>query len=493
MRTDSDKLPHVVAVLPRGEAIRNFVYTGCLDAVRRHARLTVLSVVPNEALGDMLRERYGPYVPLAPVAEAWPTRFTREILDLAHGRHLWSAAARERWRLRDLEAVSPRQRVKRAVKKLAARPFANQRGLDLLSRFERGVSRRLRRSDRFVQLLRELRPTLVFNASHVHGQLGLQPVQAAQWLGIPTAAFIFSWDNLTSQGRIIPPYDAYLVWNEVLRGQLLALYPSVRPDRVFVTGTPQFDPHFQAAHHWSRERFCTVVGADPARPIVLYSTGMDNHVPGEPQIVTALADRLAEMIDLGPPQLLVRVYPKERSNRFERLRRTRPDILLPHIPWETRFLTPEPADVPLLTNMLRHAAVGINVASTVSLELCMLDTPVINVAYDPDGADMGSLRLSEYYGYEHYRPVVASGAVGLARSEAELVWLIREALTAPERRRAARRGLMRDMFGPTLDGASAARVADALVALAAGGRLPRPAPHDRAGTAAAPPAIATRS
>jgi hypothetical protein len=49
------------------------------------------------------------------------------------------------------------------------------------------------------------------------------------------------------------------------------------------------------------------------------------------------------------------------------------------------------------------------------------------------------------------------------------------------------------MFGPTLDGASAARVADALVALAAGGRLPRPAPHDRAGTAAAPPAIATRS
>ena len=37
---------------------------------------------------------------------------------------------------------------------------------------------------------------------------------AAKSLGIPTATFIFSWDNLSSKGRIAAPFDYYLVWSE---------------------------------------------------------------------------------------------------------------------------------------------------------------------------------------------------------------------------------------------------------------------------------------
>ena len=44
--------PGVVAVLPRGEAIRNFVYSGALDAVARQTDLAVLSVKPSEAIWD---------------------------------------------------------------------------------------------------------------------------------------------------------------------------------------------------------------------------------------------------------------------------------------------------------------------------------------------------------------------------------------------------------------------------------------------------------
>src|ERR1700730_13623604 len=48
----AQKHPHVVAILPRGEAIRNFVYTGALDEVARYAELSVLSVFASEELDE---------------------------------------------------------------------------------------------------------------------------------------------------------------------------------------------------------------------------------------------------------------------------------------------------------------------------------------------------------------------------------------------------------------------------------------------------------
>ena len=418
--------PHVIAVLPRGEALRNFVYSGALELVAEQTDLTVLSVMPNDRIRALLDSRYPCVIPLdTNIEEHGIVDRLREILDMAHGRWLWSAAARQRWRLRDVEATTPGARFKRLMKKAACYPFANRTGVELLSRAERAVSGWFRSSDHYLDLFRRSKPALVFNGSHVHGSAAIPVVQAAQSVGVPTAAFIFSWDNLTSQGRIIPPYDYYLVWNSALRDHLLDIYRNVSPDRVFVTGTPQFDAHFRTNNYWSREEFCAQVGADPARPIVLYTTGMANHMPGEPQIVQGIANMLRSMNDFGPPQLLVRLYPKDRTGRFEEFKRSNPDIIFPRVPWESAWLTPEIEDTPLLTNTLRHAAVGINIASTISLELCMFDKPVINVAYNPPGLNIEPLDFGRAYAFDHYRPVVESGAVALANNEAHMKTLRR--------------------------------------------------------------------
>jgi hypothetical protein len=288
-------------------------------------------------------------------------------------------------------------------------------------------------------------------------------------LGIPTATFIFSWDNLTSQGRIIPLYDYYLVWNEMIREQLLQIYSSIRPEQVIVSGPPQFDFHFRREFYWTREEFCARVGLNPARPIVLYSTGMANHMPGEPQIVERIGTMLGEMTDLGPPQLLVRVYPKDLTGRFEQTKRQNPHILFPDIPWEPAWLTPKIEDAYLLTNTLRHVTAGINVASTVSLELCMFDKPVINVGYNPPETDVSPVDYGRYYDFDHYRPVVESGAVMVAGSENEMRRMLRKALTEPQVDSSKRRALIKKMFGDALDGYSGLRAAYHLVKLAEAG------------------------
>jgi hypothetical protein len=455
----------IICIFPRGEAIRNFAYTGALDHLNTRG-CAVVSVNPSEAVWAYLKSRSGSLHRLETFPESYPVRIARELLDVAHGRWLWSEAAQERWRLRDSEAITPAQKLKRVGKKYLIRPIANRSGLNLLSGLERTTSRWLSPARHYVDLYRTLNPSLVFNASHVHSTNAIQAVQAAQWLGIPSATFIFSWDNLTSQGRVLPPYDYYLVWNNSLKRQLLNIYNFIRPEQVFITGTPQFDPHFQPQNYWSREVFCKRVGADPARPIVLYATGMPNHMPGEDEIVEGIADMLNDLPEFGPPQLLVRVYAKDRSGRFDPLRQRRPEILFPDVPWEPNWLTPLPEDLPLWTNTLRHCALGINVASTVSLELCMFDKPVINVGYNPPSVPSSRLEYLRYYGFDHYEPVVHSGAVRVAQSVGEMQQLLRQAFDHPERDAAKRKRFLHEMFGDTLDGESGSRAAEVLLCLA---------------------------
>jgi hypothetical protein len=174
---------------------------------------------------------------------------------------------------------------------------------------------------------------------------------------------------------------------------------------------------------------------------------------------------LAGMTDLDSPQLMVRVYPKDRTGRFAELKRRRKDVLFPEARWIEAWLTPTEEDNQLLTNTLRHVSAGINVASTISLELLMFDKPVLNVAYDPPGQTV-RVPYARYYDFDHYQTVVASDAVEVANTPNAMRELLRAALENPARRRDQRRAFIDRMFGDTLDGCSHKRVAKVLLDLA---------------------------
>ena len=49
-------------------------------------------------------------------------------------------------------------------------------------------------------------------------------IYCAEKLNIKTAAFIFSWDNLASKGRMAGNFDNYLVWSDLMKRELLYFY-----------------------------------------------------------------------------------------------------------------------------------------------------------------------------------------------------------------------------------------------------------------------------
>jgi hypothetical protein len=458
----------VMLVVPRGEAVRNFLSSETLPALAKDADVAVLSVVDDHALPHSVRRYAREVIPLTYYPPArWVSRL-RTLTENAHDRWLWSEVAKNNWELRDRRAARAWKRLQRIAVKVSARMLGRPSLLRTLTRLERRLSVRTADTAELRALLERLRPDVVFNCSHIHGIAGELPLKLASEMGITTAGFIFSWDNLTSRSRIFVPYDHWLVWHEGMKRQLLGIYPEILPERVHVTGTPQFDFHFRPEYVLDRNELARRIGFDPTRPFILYTTGIDAHFPEEHRTVEYLIRGLGSMPGESRPQLIVRTYVKGTSAEMQALAlRGDEDVYFPEVAWDGRSFMPAEEDLATYTSLLHHCALGINAASTVSLELMIHDKPVINLAFDPPGSNLPHpYRWVRHVEFDHYRPVAESGAVSVARYVDELIPLVLAALEAPQAASQYRARFIERFFGTVADGKAGERVANVLLAQA---------------------------
>lgn len=467
MENSQDK-PHIVLIVPRGEAVRNTLYSDTLEILRQNARLTLLSVVDD----DEFRARFTPlvdrFVALKEHKQAKLVGYLRMAVEDAHFRWLWSAVARNKWEREDLKAARQKRNWFRTGEKALAKFLGNRPTLENLTKVERAATYKMRPTTEFDTLFNEIKPDLVFNASHIHGFAGELPARVAHAMGIPTAGFVFSWDNLTSRSRILVPYDYFLVWTQEQKTLLRKLYPRISKDNVFVTGTPQMDFHFKPEYLLSREELCAKMGIDPTRPFILWTTGIHTHFPEEHRHIEN-AIRILQELDITPrPQLVVRVYAKGASDEMKELAKQQiPDVVFPPVEWDPVRLMPRHEDLYTYTSQVRHAALSINAASTVTLEFLLLDKPVINLDFDPPGTDLHpSDGYARHIRFDHFLPVAESGATMVATSSEELKQFIVRGLTQPQADSAKRAAFVQKFFEGTADGHAGERVAQCLLDLA---------------------------
>lgn len=76
------------------------------------------------------------------------------------------------------------------------------------------------------------------------------------------------------------------------------------------------------------------------------------------------------------------------------------------------------------------------------------------------------------YGATHYRPIVESGGLELARNWGDLLDRMRVAMTQPARNREARARMVREVCG-VVDGNAGSRVVDAITRMVEGIGSPR--------------------
>jgi len=459
-----------IIIIPDGVGVRNFVLGSFLPMVSRESKASVLHVIPEDLLPTYAEGMNGDVLwqPLVKYEETFAATVLRYAL--AYAQMYWGDTQAMRFsRTKPLKG-SWRRRAVHRVARLLGRVSASPRGLRRLERWHCRQVSRVPQVPHYRRLFENIKPSVLL-CSHQRPLEILPAVMAARELEIPTATFIFSWDNLTSKGRIAAPFDYFLVWSNLMREELLQYYPDVTAERVHVVGTPQFDPYADDDLSWTRDEFFRRIGADPSEPLLCYSGGDIGTCPEDQLHVGVLMELIREGRIVGNPRVLLRPAPVDEGNRFAGIRHRFPELIYAPPTWihvdpgKWSRVIPQHEDVQFLANLTQHADVNINVASTMTLDFAIHDRPVVNIAFDVTNPPPHGTPLWDFfYRFEHYRPVVEIGAARFARSREELAEHVNAYLEDPSLDREARRRFVELEVGVPL-GQSSERIVKVLRAI----------------------------
>ncbi|PIX10159.1 MAG: hypothetical protein COZ75_03025 [Flavobacteriaceae bacterium CG_4_8_14_3_um_filter_34_10] len=312
----------------------------------------------------------------------------------------------------------------------------------------------------YIKLLKEDQPTHVF-FTHQRPPFLAPFLVAAKQLKLPASTFIFSWDNLASKGRMLGTFDHFLVWSDLMKDELLYFYPRVKSDNVMVVGTPQFEPYVMLNYKTTKEYFLKKFQLDAAKKVVCYSCADVSIGKNDPVVITAIANAIRSNAMNSQVQLLVRTSPAEDDARFKAIREAFPEIKW-NVPkwtltrenhaesWSQRV--PSEEDIKDLRALLEYADLNVNMCSTMSLDFMLFDKPVINTVFG--NASNGLYNDQRFLNYGHYKKVVESGAVTIAKNEEELIAQMNEALANPDERTEQRKAMIDLQISKDLVGTS---------------------------------------
>lgn len=287
-------------------------------------------------------------------------------------------------------------------------------------------------------------------------------------LKIPVSTFIFSWDNLSSKGRMLGPFDSFLVWSDLMKEELLFFYPSTQPNKVQVVGTPQFESYCMDSYPTNKNKFVEKFNLDPSKKIICFSCADNSIGKNDTLVISTIAQAIRDKKIALNSQLLVRTSPAEDANRFESIKQQFPEIIW-NFPqwkltrdnhsenWSQRIPTFE--DFIDLKSILQYVDLNVNMCSTMSLDFMIFDKPVINTVFG--SKTNGLYNDQRFLNYTHYKYVIDSGAVVIAKNSEELIEAINFDLINPQNRINQQRQLVKLEIGKPLENTSK-RIAEIL-------------------------------
>ena len=294
-------------------------------------------------------------------------------------------------------------------------------------------------------LLKDLSPDAVLNTNAISYSSKLW-TRAAALNNIPLASFVISWDNISSKWLIDEFADMYLLWSQEMHEDFHKCFPLFAKKKLVITGSPQFEPIMKKTGLLPGEEFFKKHGLRSAVPLVLYTTGSKTTFPAEPECLMELLQRWRKSYR-NKMQFMIRMHPKDRYHRYDRVRDSFPEVsftlagedLSADNEW---FPTAENID--LLVNQINHSAVGVNVASTMTLEGFAAGKPCINIGFDLGIINSMHYPLKDYYNSRHYSEVVSSGSVRLAQNYDDVFRYIIEYLDNPSKDQQSRNRIFQE-------------------------------------------------
>ena len=280
--------------------------------------------------------------------------------------------------------------------------------------------------------------------------------------GVRSMAVDPSWDNFTNKLLPVRRVNRLIVWNDLMKQQAVDLH-GYAPAEVRIAGAPQWDVYFRNNLVTSREAFFRRIGADPARRLITLTTTPRELYAHHDHVLRVMLRAMAARQWRHDAQILVRLHPRDDLNAYAEFQG------VPHVivekPFRPTVKTGDGLAIDItidnqqhLADTMRHSDVVVNVASTIAIEASIVDTPVVNVAFDGETPSEWVRSARRYYRFTHYVNITSQGAVRVAEQPDQLVDLVGRYLDDPSIDRDGRRRVALEQC-QFLDGHSADRVA----------------------------------
>lgn len=281
--------------------------------------------------------------------------------------------------------------------------------------------------------LQEIKPDLVFCTTQRATQ-SISALLAAKDLGIPTLTFVYSWDNVPKAMQLVET-DYYCVWSDLMKREMLQYYPFIKENQLIVTGTPQFEPHYDASLLQTREDFCTEYNLDLNKKYICFSGDDETTSPLDQYYLEDLANAVRNLIadgyNLG---IIYRKCPVDTTSRYKKVIEENQDIILVIDPlwqamgkqWNEVF--PTKADLKLLHNVCAHSELVTNVCSSTVFDFVAHNKPCIYYNYEQPQLKKGIRDIGQNYKYVHFKSMPSPEAAIFCTDKMQLASQLKSVL-----------------------------------------------------------------
>ncbi|MEK7208972.1 MAG: hypothetical protein AAB677_01785 [Patescibacteria group bacterium] len=317
-----------------------------------------------------------------------------------------------------------------------------------------------KRVNEFRILIKTEQPHLIISTS-ISSNIESALLKAARREKVKTIGMPKSWDNLSRAG-FRTKADILVVWSQFMADQAV-LFQCYKREQIKIIGILQFDGYRQKQFLWSRDRFCNEFKLNPLHPIILF-TSEGKSIPEDADIALLLV-QFMESGQLPNVSLLIRPHFSYRQDekKFSALI-GRPKIIIDQINLPSKGFK-DHGDFSVramerFANSLAHAAIVVNVASTITLDAVAFDKPVINVAFEPlINIPRNRQSLASSYESDYYLEIVRTKGTWIVKSRAEFLDALLGYLANPKLNAVGRERLRQRFVGP-LDGQAGQRFAN---------------------------------
>ncbi|APU69124.1 UDP-glycosyltransferase [Christiangramia flava] len=412
----------VLAIIPDGVSLRNFLFTD-FPKKAKQAGLEIVywNATPYNIKADGEKE-----IKLRPKPRAITDVYKRAkiISELNHFRDKFNDAVYEKYKF-PASTEGWKNKLKNLIVSRLSDTYTGEKGLRVLRERMQNSERKSAYYKECIKVLKREKPDLVFCANQ-RPVNAIAPVRAAKDLGITTAGFIFSWDNLPKATKVIET-DFYFVWSDHMKNELLRYYPYLKEEQVKITGTPQFEIHCKEEVLLEKEVFFKKYGLDTEKEYLCFSGDDLTTSPHDEVFLRDVAEAVRNLNRKGENLgIIFRRCPVDFSSRYDKVLKEYLDEITAidpewsggHNSWDAVMPTRE--DMILQTNIIEHSFMVINIASSMVFDFAARKKPCAYINYVPEVNNLKK-DVREIYDYIHFRSMENRASVYWINSKTGII------------------------------------------------------------------------